>query len=291
MGRSADETKSEHTGPWGQESLLTVQSPFAPIKPASPAEALSSIIDLISAVVSKHSALFSTEDLHRILGPLLTSFFRAAVAEVTTPGRSTEFTLSSLASQDSPASSALNSPAVGPVSGLGLEPSLRRSLSTKRPLPPITSTTTAGTPAKSAPARQSSGSESHHSAPPPGSPSVRSSSPPPGTAASRFKWARPIPSFCALVENLVKVTTIPDDDFAHVIALACLALGQIGQETVVEAEMAATELMTLVLDSDVGRRAEQAIRLLLEGKASEAMKLDVLSNSEVDRRATKGAVA
>jgi hypothetical protein len=58
-------------------------------------------------------------------------------------------------------------------------------------------------------------------------------------------------------------------------------LGQIGQETVVEAEMTATELMTLVLDSDVGRRAEQAIRLMLEGKASEAMSLDVLRNSEI----------
>jgi hypothetical protein len=72
--------------------------------------------------------------------------------------------------------------------------------------------------------------------------------------------------------------------------MTCLILGQNEQEIVVDSETAATSFMMLVLDPDVGRRTEQAIRLILEGQAAEQMKLDALKNPEVDRRITKGAV-
>lgn len=119
--------------------------------------------------------------------------------------------------------------------------------------------------------------------------SVRSPSPTPLPLSPRLKWPRPLPALCAFIEMLVRETTIPDATFAEIMTLLCLAMGQPVHELVMEAESAATGCLTTILEADIGRRAELAIRQVLEGRTLADPK-GRIKGAEMQRRLTVGAV-
>lgn len=88
-------------------------------------------------------------------------------------------------------------------------------------------------------------------------------------------------SFSAFFDALVKNVAIPTDVFRKAVAIACLAQGQ-------EESEPSTDLITLALGPEAGRRGERAVRMLLEGDASTLG--EALANPGLDRCATRGAV-
>lgn len=187
--------------------------------------------------------------------------------------------------RDSPA--AITSPNVPSLHALGIEPGLRRSISLKRrdiePRQPGRQV-----------ARQSSGSDSIKS--PNLVPSLSGSlmlgrAPSPVPFLIRPKWSRIMINFAAFFEVLTKSVAIPTDVFKEAVAVACLVLGQDPEDGLaLDAEQSASELISLILGQAAGRRGENAIRMVLEGRIIADLKLEAARDVLIDACATRGAV-
>nr|WVH01960.1 tuberin [Naematelia aurantialba] len=241
--------------------------PFAPIKPASPADAATSIVELISSIVAHHLPLFTEDDLARIVTAIL-DFLSAGIA-----AEAVETTSLGLGSRrSSPFTSALNSPS---VNALGLEPSLRQSVTANRSRnsAPSSQNTAASTP-KAMRANAAS---------PQAVTSPATLSPPPNAAT--WKWPRVLPAVCSFCELLISDAMLNDQSFDRIIVFACLCTGQDDTERMGEAGcIAVNELVGQLLGPKAGKRGEQGVRKALEGKEY------WINTGDADRKILRGAV-
>lgn len=84
---------------------------------------------------------------------------------------------------------------------------------------------------------------------------------------------------------------IPTEVFKEAVAVACLVLGQDPDDGLaMEAEVAASELIQLILSRAAGRRGENAVRMVLEGRIATELKLEAAKDIMIDCCATRGAV-
>ena len=99
-------------------------------------------------------------------------------------------------------------------------------------------------------------------------------------------WTRILPSVCAFLEMLVKETTLSNISFELIVASTCLCFGQ--DYSMPDAGWAATHhLLLVILDAQGGRRGEQVVRNILEGKLSTDARTKL---AEAEREVTRGAV-
>lgn len=98
-------------------------------------------------------------------------------------------------------------------------------------------------------------------------------------------------SFTAFFDILTKSVAIPTEVFKEAVAIACLVLGQDPDDGLaLDAEQAASDLIQLILGQAAGRRGENAVRMVLEGKTLTDLKLEVAKDSLIDLCMTRGAV-
>lgn len=205
-------------------------------------------------------------------------FWKGAVAEFRSPHPVHIDTICGQARRESAAF--VTSPTMPSNQALGMEPGLRRSASVKRAQPGPRQTN-----------RQASASDSLKS---PTSQPAGGSVPSPilgPTPVHRPKWCRIMTSFTAFFEILTKSVAIPTEVFKEAVAVACLVLGQEPEDGLaVEGELAASELIQLILGRAAGRRGENAVRMVLEGRTAAELKLDVAKDVMIDCCSTRGAV-
>lgn len=233
-------------------------SPFGPIKSASPATAACEIIALLSSIIQNRLPLFAPNDLSAVLRPILKYLWAGITATITTSSSSAPGGTSSPHGPSSSQSSIHNSKHGSPASAV------RRGADTRR-----TSSLTVGRvepfPTKS----NKSPSRSPHTRPP--------------------KWASPFKAMCALVHMLFETTTINDDLFNRVFELLCFAFGQDDSMLGADLLLVAQELVHTMLGAKSGRRGELALRKALEGRLI-ITKNEARKNIDVERKVTRGAV-
>lgn len=230
-------------------------SPFGPIKSASPATAACEIIALLSSIIQNRLPLFAPNDLSAVVRPILKYLWAGITATIS--ASSTEGATSPQG-PSSTHSSVHHSKHGSPISAV------RRGAETRR-----TSSLTVGR-VEPFPAKPSKS--------PSRSPIVR----PP-------KWESPFKAMCALVHMLFETTTINDDLFNRVFELLCFAFGQ--DDTMLGADLllVAQELVQTMLGAKSGRRGELALRKALEGRLI-ITKNEARKNIDVERKVTRGAV-
>jgi hypothetical protein len=139
---------------------------------------------------------------------------------------------------------------------LGFEPSLRQSIASGRSLKEFDSSD----------ARR-------HSV-------VRQPAPP------ELKWLEPVPSLYAFLTALVTDTSLSDQLFKTILTFLCLHMGQDDlDESPHVASDALTELLNQMLSAKGGRRGEQFLYQILEGKTQLETTVP-----DADRKIARGAV-
>lgn len=227
-------------------------SPFGPIKNASPATAACEIIALLSSIVQNRLPLFAPNDLSAIVRPVLKFLWAGMTASPSTSDDSSQ----GISSTHSSVHRTTRSNVQSAKSSVG---QVRR-----------TSTLNVGRV------------EPFPSAKPAKSPTRSPQSRPP-------KWASPFKAMCSLVHVLFETTTINDDLFNRVFELLCFAFGQ--DETMMGADMllVAQELIHTMLGAKSGRRGELALRKALEGRLI-ITKNEARKSIDIERKVTRGAV-
>ncbi|KAL7423643.1 Tuberous sclerosis 2-like protein [Cryptotrichosporon argae] len=242
--------------------------PFGSIRPATPAEAVAGIIDLLLAIITHHLGLFTTGNLATILRALLDFFWAGMLALQAEPTH-----------RVSPASTAVNLPA---VAGLGLDTNLKRATSITRSRKETSSTI--GSPHITPRSTRQSISAlalSPHSPTTLGSPTRMQHLPP--------RWSRAIPPLCTLITSYLTESSIKDDLFDELLEFLCFAFGQDDADGMIDtAWTAAYELALEMLSTKTGRRGELSLRRLLEGKLS--ARTEGRKEIDVERKITRGAV-
>ncbi|GMK60024.1 hypothetical protein CspeluHIS016_0902410 [Cutaneotrichosporon spelunceum] len=239
-------------------------TPFGPIKSASPAIAAAAMFDLMDGIIRNRIALFAPADLSLIFRPLAEFIWKGIEVAPPSPTSQTAALSSSSIGQlpSHSSSTAATTTAVPLAARSRVDPRRTASLAVGRvePFPvPV-------------------------GARPPRSP-VR-------TAATRqVKWSRPFKSVCALVQMLLENTTVNDDVFDEMFGLLCFVFGQDEADAMMDADMqlGINDLVRIMLSTRSGRRGELALRKALEGKlvltpAGGRRTLDI------DRKVTRGAV-
>ncbi|KLT42085.1 hypothetical protein CC85DRAFT_285856 [Cutaneotrichosporon oleaginosum] len=238
-------------------------TPFGPIKSASPAVAAAAMIDLMGSIVQNRIALFAPAELSQIVRPLIEFVWKGilvAPPTATSPGVP------------------LSSPTVG-----------------HRPTHPATVTSSAvpqSTRNRMEVRRTTSLTVGRVEPFPPGSPGVKPPKSPVRAAASRqVKWSRPFKSLCALVFMLLENTTINDDLFDEMFELLSFVFGQDEADAMMDADMqlGANDLVRTMLNTSSGRRGELALRKALEGKLV-LTQADGRRTPDIERKVTRGAV-
>ncbi|ORY21856.1 hypothetical protein BCR39DRAFT_552777 [Naematelia encephala] len=252
---------------WDSTSSRGRGQPFALIKPASPADAATCIIELISSIVSHQLPLFTQDDFSRIVVPMLDFLTAGVIAE------SSEVNPLGLGSRRaSPFTSALNSPT---GNALGFEPRLRQSIASNRSR---TGTMSNQNTAASTPKTIRASVASPHSV---ASPTVMS---PPLNQVS-YKWPRILPAICGFLEVLVSDATVNDQLFNKIVVFVCLCSGQDEVDKISEAGWTAVnELVATILGPKARSRGEQGVRKVLEGNETWDKVVDA------DRKILRGAV-
>ncbi|KAK4686936.1 tuberous sclerosis 2, partial [Tremellales sp. Uapishka_1] len=254
----------------------TKTTPFAPIRPPTPAETVSSIIDLVSSIVSSHLALFSPSDLDRIVQPIL-QFFWAGILAATPPSDDATIILSnSLARRSSPASSTFVSPIGTPVfSELSLRKSMSESRTRRESSLHSTPTQNAKT-IKQAVANNVASPRSFTSA-------VRSPSPLPSHPLVR--WPKGLASLCAFLEMALSEAALSDELFDDIMVFLCFALGQDDLDKMNDSGWSVQQLLMMMLGVKGKRRGEQALKNILEGKVAASGR-----TADVERKIARGAI-
>lgn len=249
------------------------ESPFGPIKTATPAASASAIIDLITAIVDHRTPLFSPSDLTRIVHPVIDFLWQGMVVSVGTTAPPLKSELSSASISRRQAASA---PAVeGQVKSNDSTPApSRHSTGGRVPMNSRRATSLTVTPMSAMT-------------------SLPSRSPVRASASRQVKWSSPFKSLVALAHMLFETTTITDELFEEVFELVAFTFGQDDKDALVETSTdtgASThDLVRTMLGARSGRRGELALRKALEGKL-------VVSNVEgrkgmdVDRKVARGAI-
>ena len=113
----------------------------------------------------------------------------------------------------------------------------------------------------------------------------------PQFAQVEAKWTRPIPTLCAFLDGLINEATISDDLFFAILLFLCVCFGQDETEFVPETTWNALyEVLHLMLGPKGGRRAEQILLTILEGRSAVQSKIDKMKVPEGDRKVARGAV-
>jgi len=211
-------------------------------------EAAIAIINLLHPIVIHHAPLFSPADLSKIIEPALNLVMAAMTATTSPPDDQ-----SSSSRRSSPIATAMNSPMTG---ALGFEPSLRQSIASGRSLKDIDSSDLR-----------------RHSV-------VRQPAPP------EFKWFEPVPSLYGFLNALINETSLSDYLFKTVLTYLCLHIGQDDLDSSPQAASEAlTELLGQMLSPKGGRRGEQFLYQILEGKSPLETTVP-----DADRKIARGAV-
>ncbi|EKD00547.1 hypothetical protein A1Q2_05212 [Trichosporon asahii var. asahii CBS 8904] len=205
-------------------------SPFGPIKSASPATAACEIIALLSSIIQNRLPLFAPNDLSAVVRPILKYLWAGITATISA---SSPEGATSPQGPSSTHSSVHHSKHGSPISAV------RRGAETRR-----TSSLTVGR-VEPFPAKPSKS--------PSRSPIVR----PP-------KWESPFKAMCALVHMLFETTTINDDLFNRVFELLCFAFGQ--DDTMLGADLllVAQELVQTMLERLTQRKLASTSTLCSE---------------------------
>ena len=212
-------------------------------------EAAIAIINLLHPIVIHHATLFSPADISRIVEPAL-NLIMAGMAAIT-PSSDSQ---SSASRRASPIATAMNSPITG---ALGFEPSLRQSIASGRSWKDV----------------DSSSDARRHSV-------VRQLAPP------ELKWLEPIPSLYAFLNALITETSLSDQLFKTILMYLCLHIGQDELESSQHAASdALSELLHQMLSAKAGRRGEQFLYQILEGKTQLETPVP-----DADRKIARGAV-
>lgn len=248
-------------------------TPFGPIKQASPAVAAAALIDLTATIVQNRIALFSPGDLTHIVRPLIEFIWKGIIASPPTPtapastgGSSSAHStvnrrgVQAAASVQNVSQSAAASPA---ITRSRMEVRRTASLTVGRvePFP----TVPAGVKPPKSPVRYA--------------------------ASRQVKWSSPFKSLCALVYQMFENTTINDDLFDEMFELLAFVFGQDEQDSMMDADMqlGANDLIRSMLGARSGRRGELALRKALEGKLA-VTKTEGRKTLDIERKVTRGAV-
>ncbi|RXK34890.1 hypothetical protein M231_07854 [Tremella mesenterica] len=280
---------------WFQPSLGSAH-PYGPLKPATVAQAIIAIFDLLCGIISKNIILFTSEDYTRIIQPMLDLLWCGVSASASIGDEKVSLGVAASTTstrRNSPASTTLNSPSkLNANIPIGPEHPSRSSTSRSRQ----TTTSSRGTPGNSRHTPRQP-STSGLTSPPVAagftvpSPSVRSSFSRQAPMQCSLKWTMILPSFCLFVETLATDSLIGDTDLEKVVALLCLAFGQDQEDTMPDyGWAAATQLLVVVTSSRGGRRCEQAIRNILAGRRVVISVSDAARMPSEDRKVTRGAV-
>lgn len=130
-----------------------------------------------------------------------------------------------------------------------------------------------------------------------------SGAPSPHTAASPFtstspqfpqleaKWTKPIPALCTFVEGLVGNAILSDELFQTILLFICLCFGQDESEYVFDTIWAALyDVLNLMLGPKGGRKGEQILHGILDGKVKMPAKTGKWELPEADRKIARGGV-
>lgn len=271
--------------------------PFAPIKPATAVEVVSSIIDLLHAIVSNNIGLFGPTDIVRVVQPMLDMAWLGIAAQPAPDrGASLPIIPGSAVRRGSPASTALSSPGgSNPTFGLGFDHIRSASLSRTRAtvFSNSTETSSSATPSRPVPPALNRAT------------TVAATSPTASTTGILLsplhdafhgpaippRWTSCFVPLCGFLETLLNETPLPNDLFTRIITLICLAFGQDDSDIMSEeAWTCADQVLDAALGPNGGRRGELAIRTILEGKSVTISNNRSLKMPEEDRKIARGAV-
>lgn len=246
-------------------------SPFGPIKIATPAASASAIIDLITVIVESRTPLFSPADLTRIVRPIIDFLWQGMIVSVGTTAPPLKSNLSSSSASISRRQAVTSSASSDGTKSSESTPAPSRRTTDTAHSHRNASLTIAPMSAMTGPAK----------------------SPVRAAATRQVKWSSPFKALATLTHMLFETTTIQDSLFDECFELLAFTFGQDAKDALVETSAdtgtSPHELVRSMLSAQSGRRGELALRKALEGHLT-ISKVEGRRSNEVERKVTRGAV-